>query len=163
MRKLILAATIACVTTPTLAQPIPAQIQKRIDRILKRTPLIDGHNDVPEALQENYESKVEGLESGGAARTKPLMTDIARLHEGRVGGQFWSVYISGTLTGDEAIRRTIEQIDIVTRLIKAYPKDLELALTADDIVRIHKAGRVASLIGVEGGRQIGGSRAARRR
>jgi len=67
------------------------------------------------------------------------------------------VFISGTLTGDQAIRRTIEQIDIVTRLVKAYPKDLELALTAEDVVRIHKAGRVASLVGVEGGRQMGGS------
>jgi membrane dipeptidase len=158
MRKLLLAVALATIATPALAQPIPPQVQKRIDRILKRTPLIDGHNDLPEALQENYESKVEGLESGGAERLKnPLMTDMTRLHEGRVGGQFWSVYISGTLTGDEAIRRTLEQIDVVTRLIKAYPRDLDLALTADDVVRIHKSGRVASLVGVEGGRQLGGS------
>jgi membrane dipeptidase len=157
MRKLLLAAALLTIATPAFAQPIPPQIQKRIDRILKRTPLIDGHNDLPEALQENYESRTEGLESGGAERKTPLMTDMARLHEGRVGGQFWSVFISGTLTGDEAIRRTIEQIDIVTRLVKAYPKDLELALTAEDVVRIHKAGRVASLVGVEGGRQMGGS------
>jgi membrane dipeptidase len=157
MRKLLLAVALLTIATPAFAQPIPPQIQKRIDRILKRTPLIDGHNDLPEALQENYESRTEGLESGGAERKTPLMTDMARLHEGRVGGQFWSVFISGTLTGDEAIRRTIEQIDIVTRLVKAYPKDLELALTAEDVVRIHKAGRVASLVGVEGGRQMGGS------
>jgi len=90
------------------------------------------------------------------------MTDMARLREGRVGGQFWSVYIDGTVKGDEAIRQTIEQIDIVDRLIAAYPRDLERALTADDIVRIHKAGRIASLVGIEGGRQIGGSLAALR-
>jgi membrane dipeptidase len=90
------------------------------------------------------------------------MTDMARLHAGRVGGQFWSVYIDGTITGDAAIRETIEQIDIVRRMIDAYPRDLELARTADDVVRIHKAGRVASMIGVEGGRQIGGSLAALR-
>jgi membrane dipeptidase len=90
------------------------------------------------------------------------MTDMARLHAGRVGGQFWSVYIDGTITGDAAIRETIEQIDIVRRMIDAYPRDLELARTADDVVRIHKAGRVASMIGVEGGRQIGGSIAALR-
>ena len=90
------------------------------------------------------------------------MTDMARLHQGRVGGQFWSVYIDGTITGDAAIRETIEQIDIVRRMIDAYPDDLELARTADDVVRIHKAGRVASMIGVEGGRQIGGSLAALR-
>jgi membrane dipeptidase len=67
------------------------------------------------------------------------------------------VWIDGTVTGDQAIRETLEQIDVVSRLIRAYPKDLEQAFTADDIVRIHKAGRVASLVGIEGGRQIGGS------
>jgi membrane dipeptidase len=139
------------------SQPIDAGVQARIDRILKRTPLIDGHNDLPEQLRENYKSSVEGLASGGATREKPLMTDIARLRAGRVGGQFWSVWIDGTVTGDQAIRETLEQIDIVSRLIAAYPRDLEQAFTADDIERIHKAGRIASLIGIEGGRQIGGS------
>jgi membrane dipeptidase len=90
------------------------------------------------------------------------MTDMARLRAGRVGGQFWSVYINGALTGDAAIRETIEQIDIVRRMIEAYPSDLELARTADDVVRIHKAGKIASMLGVEGGRQIGGSLAALR-
>ena len=85
------------------------------------------------------------------------MTDMARLHAGRVGGQFWSVYIDGTITGNEAIRQTIEQIDIVDRMIAAYPADLERALTADDVVRAHKKGKVGSLIGIEGGRQIGSS------
>ena len=84
------------------------------------------------------------------------MTDIERLRQGRVGGQFWSVYIDGTIPGDEAIRRTIEQIDIVKRMIAAYPRDFQLALTAKDIVRIHRKGRIASLLGIEGGRQIGG-------
>jgi membrane dipeptidase len=139
------------------AQPINPGVQARIDRILKRTPLIDGHNDLPEQLRENYKSSVEGLASGGATREKPLMTDIARLRAGRVGGQFWSVWIDGTVTGDQAIRETLEQIDIVSRLIAAYPRDLEQAFTADDVERIHKAGRIASLIGIEGGRQIGGS------
>ena len=157
MRKLILAAALLSLSGAALAQPIPLQVQKRIDRILKRTPLIDGHNDLPGELWEKYESSVEGLESGGAQRPQPLMTDIARLRQGRVGGQFWSVYISGTLTGDEAIRRTLEQIDVVTRLVRAYPNDFQLALTADDVVRIHRSGRIASLIGVEGGRQMGGS------
>jgi membrane dipeptidase len=79
-----------------------------------------------------------------------------------VGGQFWSVYINGTVTGDSAIRETIQQIDIVRRMIEACPNDLQLASTADDIVRIHRKGKIASLIGVEGGRQIGGSLAALR-
>ena len=145
---------------PAVAQtaPIDSKTQARIDRILKGTPLIDGHNDLAEQLGEYHDGAIAGLASGTAAwPDHPLMTDMARLKAGRVGGQFWSVYIDGTITGDEAIRRTIEQIDIIDRVIAAYPGDLERALTADDIVRIHKAGRVASLIGIEGGRQIGGS------
>ena len=144
-------------------QPIDPKVQARIDRILKKSPLIDGHNDIAEQLQENHGYSVANLASGTDKWTKdPLMTDMARLHAGRVGGQFWSVYIDGTYTGDEAIRRTIEQIDVVDRMIAAYPNDLERALTADDVVRIHKEGKVASMIGIEGGRQIGGSLAALR-
>jgi membrane dipeptidase len=161
--KLVLAAAIGSLAAPSLAQPIAPAVQKRIDRILKQTPLIDGHNDIAEQLAENYKRSISGLESGTDQRQPhPLMTDMARLHEGRVGGQFWSVYINGAVTGDAAIRETIEEIDIVRRMIDAYPKDLELARTADDVVRIHKAGKVASMIGVEGGRQIGGSLAALR-
>ncbi|HUE78672.1 MAG TPA: dipeptidase [Sphingomicrobium sp.] len=144
------------------SQPIDPKVQARIDRILERTPLIDGHNDVAEILRDYYGMSVEGLASGGAKRAKPLMTDMARLREGRVGGQFWSVWIDGTVTADEAIRQTLEQIDIVSRMIATYPQDLEQAYTADDVERIHKTGRIASLIGIEGGRQIGGSLAALR-
>jgi membrane dipeptidase len=158
---LILALALAA-ALPADAQPVDPKVQARVDRILARTPLIDGHNDLPWALRENHGSRVDGLASGGDERAKPLMTDMARLRAGRVGGQFWSVYISGTVTGDEAIRTTIEQVDTAKRLIAAYPRDLELARTADDMVRIHKAGRVASMLGIEGGRQIGGSLAALR-
>jgi membrane dipeptidase len=159
---LLLAGALAMVPAALHAQSIDPKVQARIDRILKTTPLIDGHNDLPEQLRENYKMSVEGLASGGEQRTPPLMTDMARLHQGRVGGQFWSVYIPSEVTGDAAIRATLEQIDIVKRLVKAYPNDLELARTADDVVRIHKTGKVASLIGVEGGHQIGGSLAALR-
>ena len=160
---LLVAAAMSLLPATTAAQQIDPKVQARIDRILKRTPLIDGHNDLPEQLRENYKMSVAGLASGGDQRQpNPLMTDMARLHQGRVGGQFWSVYISGDVTGDAAIRQTLEQIDIVKRLVKAYPGDLELAGTADDIVRIHRNGKVASLIGVEGGHQIGGNLAALR-
>jgi membrane dipeptidase len=162
MRKIILAALLASFAMPAATQPIDPAAQKRIDRILKRTPLIDGHNDLPWALREDFKSDVSGLTSGTTSRTPPLMTDMARLRQGRVGGQFWSVYISGTILGDEAIRTTIEQIDTARRIIHAYPDDLELALTADDMVRIHKRGKIGSMFGVEGGRQIGGSMAALR-
>ena len=162
MRHSILLAALLLSNTAT-AQPIDPAVQVRIDRILTKMPLVDGHNDIAEALKENFGSSVANLASGTDKWPQnPLMTDMARLHAGRVGGQFWSVYIEGTITGDEAIRRTIEQIDIVDRMIAAYPNDLERALTADDIVRIHKQRKVASLIGIEGGRQIGGSLAALR-
>jgi membrane dipeptidase len=151
------------IASPAAAQSIDARTQARIDRILKATPLIDGHNDIAEELRENYGLKVEGLASGTDQwKPKPLMTDMARLHQGRVGAQFWSVYIPSEVTGDTAIRETIEQIDIVKRMVRAYPNDLALAGSADDIVRIHKSGKVASLIGIEGGHQIGGSLAALR-
>jgi membrane dipeptidase len=158
MRSIILCAALLSATSAIAQQPIDPKVEARIDRILKKTPLIDGHNDIAEQLQEKHGFSIANLASGTEKWPKdPLMTDMARLHAGRVGGQFWSVYIDGTLTGDVAIRRTIEQIDIVDRMIAAYPADLERALTADDVVRIHKQGKVASLIGIEGGRQIGGS------
>ena len=160
---LLLAVTAALMAAPASAQQIDPKVKARIDRILKATPLIDGHNDIAEQLAENYKRHIDGLASGTDQRQPhPLMTDMARLRAGRVGGQFWSVYINGALTGDAAIRETIEQIDIVRRMIEAYPSDLELARTADDVVRIHKAGKIASMLGVEGGRQIGGSLAALR-
>jgi membrane dipeptidase len=161
--KPVLLIAAMLIASPAAAQSIDARTQARIDRILKATPLIDGHNDIAEELRENYGLKVEGLASGTDQwKPKPLMTDMARLHQGRVGAQFWSVYIPSEVTGDTAIRETIEQIDIVKRMVRAYPNDLALAGSADDIVRIHKSGKVASLIGIEGGHQIGGSLAALR-
>src|SRR3954466_13409809 len=162
-KLLLIAAAMTLLPTAASAQPIDPKGQARIDRILKATPLIDGHNDIAEQLAENYKRHIDGLASGTDQRQPhPLMTDMARLRQGRVGGQFWSVYINGEVTGDAAIRETIEEIDIVRRMIDAYPGDLELAATADDVVRIHKKGKIASMIGVEGGRQIGGSLAALR-
>ena len=153
------AAALAVLSVPALAaEPIDKRTKARIDRILKRTPLIDGHNDIAGPLAEYRGGSVAELGSGTDRWSEnPLMTDIARLRAGRVGGQFWSVYIDGTYVGDEAIRRTIDQIDIVKRMIAAYPRDFEQAFTARDMVRIHRRGRIASLMGIEGGRQIGGS------
>src|SRR3954451_23965793 len=103
---LLLAGALAMVPGALQAQPIDPKVQARIDRILKATPLIDGHNDLPEQLRENYALNVEGLASGTDRREHPLMTDMARLHQGRVGAQFWSVYIPSEVTGDAAIRDT---------------------------------------------------------
>jgi membrane dipeptidase len=162
MKHLIVIA--ALIAAPAAAQPIDPATQARIDRILKATPLIDGHNDLPWELREKYASDVEGTDvsANSDKLPKPMMTDMARLRQGRVGGQFWSVYIPAGVTGDAAIRTTIEQVDIVKRLAAKYPRDLELATTAADVVRIHKAGRVASLIGMEGGHHIANSMSALR-
>ena len=159
---LLTAAMIAIIPAAAGAQGIDPKTRARIDAILKATPLIDGHNDLAEQLRENYHMRIDGLASGADKRATPLMTDMARLHQGRLGAQFWSVYIPSEMTGDAAIRATLEQIDIVKRLVDAYPNDLALARTADDVVRIHKTGKVASLIGIEGGHQIGGSLASLR-
>ena len=163
MRSFVLLAVMTIASPLAAQQPLDAKVQARIDRVLKKTPLIDGHNDLPWALRQDHQQSVEGLESGTNLREKPLHTDMQRMRAGRVGGQFWSVYISGTITGDEAIRTTIEQIDTARRIIDAYPQHLELASTADDMIRAHRKGRIGSLLGIEGGRQIGGSMAALRR
>src|SRR3982750_506716 len=143
--RLLIAAMTALVATSAAAQPIDPKVQARIDRILKATPLIDGHNDIAEQLAENYKRHIDGLASGTNQRQPhPLMTDMARPPAGPVGGQFWSVYINGAVPGDPAIRETIEQIDIARRMIEAYPNDLELARTAAAAVRITQTGSIPS-------------------
>src|SRR5262249_40405018 len=89
----------------------------------------------------------------------PLMTDIPRLKTGQVGGQFWSVWVPDEPT---AVQATLEQIDIVKRMVAAYPKTFEMAYDAADVWKIHRSGRIASLIGIEGGHQSGTSLATLR-
>lgn len=128
----------------------------RVAAILKATPLIDGHNDWAEALRER---EGEGrwtidLRAGLGQRTPPYNTDIARLRAGHVGGQFWSVFVSADLPPKQQVEETLEQIDLVHDFVGRYPRDFALARTAADVRRIHAEGRIASLIGVEGGGQI---------
>ena len=123
--------------------------------------LIDGHNDYPWALREHNPAR--DLDALDIRKPQPsIMTDIARLKAGGVGGQFWSVYVPVELQGQSAVTATLEQIDIVHRMVRTYPDAFELALTADDIERIHRSGKIASLIGMEGGHSIGNSLAALR-
>src|SRR5438045_633566 len=91
-----------------------------------------------------------------------MVTDIPRLRAGGIGGQFWSVYVPATLSGPDAVKATLEQIDVVYRLISSYPETLKLAFTAADIERIHRTGKIASLIGLEGGHSIDNSLATLR-
>src|SRR5437868_13656395 len=90
------------------------------------------------------------------------MTDIPRLRAGRVGGQFWSVWVPTDLKGSEAVQATLEQIDLVKRMAAKYPADFQMAYTAADVVQIHRAGKIASLIGIEGGHKINNSLATLR-
>ncbi len=144
---------IAAQSSPA-AVPDP-QIARRVARVLGRSPVIDGHNDLAWEIRELHEARVEAVDLSvdTAHLPNPLQTDIPRLRQGHVGGQFWSVYIPAD--APDPVRMTLEEIDIVRRFVAANPA-FELATTAADIRRIEKAGRIASLIGVEGGHQIDG-------
>ena len=127
----------------------------------REVPLIDGHNDFPWALREhNAERDLNKLDI--RMRQPKIHTDIPRLREGGVGAQFWSVYVPADLQGPAAVLATLEQIDVVHRMVRKYPDTFELAMTAGDIERIFKASRIASLIGMEGGHAIDNSLAALR-
>ncbi len=157
LKPLAVALLALFVAHPALAADDP--LLKRAEAVLKRQPIIDGHNDWPGALRGSFGESwwQQDLQADSRQFKRPLMTDLPRLHAGRVGGQFWSVYVPASVTGPAAVKATIEQIDIVRGLAAKYPKDLELAGTAADVRRIQKAGKVASLIGVEGGSQIDNS------
>ena len=142
-------------TLASHAQSPNAAVLDRAKALHKQVPLIDGHNDYPWAVRENVDRDVDRLDI-----TKPqpaIHTDIARLRSGGVGGQFWSVYVPVELAGQAAVTATMEQIDIVHRMMRKYPQAFELALTAGDVERIFKAGKIASLIGMEGGHSIDNS------
>lgn len=124
-------------------------------RLLERTPLIDGHNDLPWALRQRHGNDPHAVDlTRDLSTSTALHTDIPRLRAGGVGAQFWSVYVTAALSPTEAARETFEQIDTVRRIVAAHPDTFELATTADDIVRIHRAGKIASLMGMEGGYSI---------
>jgi membrane dipeptidase len=131
-------------------------LQARARAILKAFPLIDGHNDYPWALREHDPAR--DLAKLDIRQPQPaIMTDIPRLKAGGVGGQFWSVYVPVELQGQAAVTATMEEIDTVHRMVRRYPDTFELALTADDIERIDRQGKIASLIGMEGGHSIDNS------
>jgi membrane dipeptidase len=123
--------------------------------MLSRFPLIDGHNDLPWALREQYASDLTEVDL--ATRLPKTHTDIPRLVEGGVGGQFWSVWVPPSLAGDAAVTAVLEQVDLVHRMIARYPDRFQLALTADDVDTAFRVGRIASLLGAEGGHSIGNS------
>ncbi|MBY0494769.1 MAG: dipeptidase [Cyanobacteria bacterium] len=140
-----------------LASGVGAQdFTARAAAIHRQSPLIDGHNDYPWALRELDPSR--DFNSADISKPVPkLMTDVPRLRHGGVGGQFWSVYTPSTMMDKEATRVTIEQIDTVHRMTKQWGETFQMALTADDVDRAFKNGKIASMIGMEGGHSIDNS------
>ena len=138
---------------PAPARPDDPATLTRARALLARHPLIDGHNDLP------WEARVQvGYDFGRmdvSRRVESTHTDLPRLRAGGVGGQFWSVFVPSTLEGDAAVTATLEQIDGVHQMIERYAAELALARTADEVVAATRQGRIASLLGAEGGHSIG--------
>ncbi len=127
--------------------------------LLESTPLIDGHNDLPWLIREETGGDVIAFRLD---RENDLDTDIPRLRKGLVGAQFWSVWIPGETAPSDTGRKQLEQIDTALRIIDAHPETFELALTADDIERVYGQGKIASLLGMEGGYALNNSLGAMR-
>jgi membrane dipeptidase len=159
--SLTIACIVCCVAAYVVraedAKPQPDRTEIKLTgaaiKLHKSALMIDGHNDMPWEIRTKGSSSFDKLDISKPQRN--LQTDIPRLRQGGVGAQFWSVWVP-VETGyrGEALSTTLEQIDLVKRMIARYPDTFELALTPDDIDRIHKEGKIASLIGVEGGYSI---------
>lgn len=121
--------------------------------LLREHPLVDGHNDLPWEAREQTGYDFEALGLDGRVAT--TQTDLPRLAEGGVGAQFWSVFVPSTLQGDSAVTATLEQVDGVHRMIGTYADRLAFARTADEVEAAAASGRIASLLGAEGGHSIG--------
>jgi membrane dipeptidase len=150
-----------------LAQPLAAQTPEQVAAAaLEAAPVWDGHNDVPENLRDRYGNMLAEFDFNDTNKVAPwssdpaathMQTDLPRIAKGRLGAQFWSVYVGATLPEPEAVRQTLEQIDVLERLVARYPDRLAMAYTSADVEKAMKAGKVASLIGMEGGGSIGSS------
>jgi membrane dipeptidase len=140
---------------PTQGRP-PVKLTPEALRIHRDALVFDGHNDLPYQFRHNDDLSFQWIDI--TRPQKGLHTDIPRLRQGNVGAQFWSAYVSvQTRRKGTAVRETLEQIDVIHRMVRAHPDVFAMAATADDILRIRKQGKIASLIGVEGGHSIDNS------
>lgn len=163
--QLLLAASLLIASAPLAAQTPEAVAAAA----LKAAPVWDGHNDVPEQLRDRRKNVIADFNfvdtsntADPAKNVAAMQTDLKRLRAGKVGAQFWSVYVSANLTDQQAVQATLEQIDVTRRLIARNGPDMQLCETADCVARAMKAGKIASLMGMEGGHSIGGSLAVLR-
>jgi len=135
----------------------------QVRQLLREVPLVDGHNDLLWQFRRRKKGADQiDLAADTSRLTPPLLTDIPRLRAGGVGAQFWSVYVPARDSAGGMVRATLEQIDLVHELVARYPETFEFAGSAAEIERIHGSGKIASLIGVEGGHCIDNSLAVLR-
>ena len=161
-------AVVLMLTAPLAAQQVdPATATA--NAALEAAPVFDGHNDVPNQLRDRTQNQINAFDfedttdtGEGHPEGRALHTDLGRLKQGKVGAQFWSVYVPSNPDESEAVQEVIEQIDVTKRLIARYPEGLRFATTADQVERAVADGRVASLLGMEGGHSIGSSLAVLR-
>lgn len=158
---LLLALFAALTAVPAAAQRSPEQVA---EAALRAAPVFDGHNDVPEQLRDRYKNVIADFDFADTSKAPSadggpvgMHTDLARLRKGRVGAQFWSVYVSASLPEPQAVVAVLEQIDVMKRVIARHPQDLAFVTTADGAAAAMKRGQIASLIGMEGGNSIGES------
>jgi membrane dipeptidase len=157
-------AALALVSTPAAAQTSP---EAAAEAALKKAPVFDGHNDVPWALRARVDNVINDFDFVDTTDTASedriaMHTDLNRLRRGHVGAQFWSVYVPSNSNEPEAVQQTIEQIDVMRRLVARYPAELMLAGNAAELEKAMKAGKVAGMLGIEGGHSIGSSLAVLR-
>ena len=157
-----------CALAALMCSPLAAQTAEETARAaLEAAPVWDGHNDVPIQLRSRLANEIVDFDFEHTEHTKTgdrnaMHTDLARLRAGHVGAQWWSVYVPASLDEPEAVQMTIEQIDVMKRLIARYPDDMALALRADDVEAARAQGKIAGLLGMEGGHSIGSSLAVLR-
>jgi membrane dipeptidase len=155
--RLVFALVVLAFSSPLLAQTSdkrgPVVLTPEALRIHRAGFVFDGHNDLPWELRDRADGDFTKFD---ISRPQPkLHTDIPRLRAGGVGAQFWSAFVpADTAKTGESLKQTLEQIDLIHRMIERYLDTFEFATTADDVVRIQKSGKIASLIGIEGGHSI---------